>query len=499
MADFNGDGHMDLLQSGRLTGRDLIQTNIHQNRGLVEANEQVLYEFINQLNVVAPVWHSDAAWADLDGDSDLDLVLTGATNAEAPFVGGTFLYRNDGVDASSGRPLFQEVPASLPHVYSGKVAMADVDNDGDLDLAITGFTADPSTGTPTALTHLYIKDNAFIGGFRLAQELLPVGFSTLVWEDYDQDQDQDLLVTGVFNNSTFAAALYRNDDGVLVDTGIDLGGIGFGDVGWADYDEDGDPDLLMVGSDRFGPRLTETNALLYRNDDGQLTRVPTDMLGGATVGGAWTELNGDGRPDIFVSGLVTGIAGQATLGFQNNFGTFERSAILIPGPPPSTIPFPGLSFGDVAWGDYNADNDLDFLIAGRDGSGEYYVDLLASSLPPNISNSPPLSPSGLRATVDGNTVVLAWNAGLDGETSPLAMTYNVRVGRTPGGDEVMAAMAATGPGSEDRRMVNQRGNVGQNVRWRLTLPAGTYFWAVQALDASNIASPFSNTGTFTIP
>ncbi len=63
---------------------------------------------------------------------------------------------------------------------------------------------------------------------------------------------------------------------------------------------------------------------------------------------------------------------------------------------------PGVFSGSVAWGDYDNDSRLDFLIAGSAEDGNvsqlWRNNLLAS-------NSPPDAPTGLSAIVSGTTVV----------------------------------------------------------------------------------------------
>ncbi len=73
--------------------------------------------------------------------------------------------------------------------------------------------------------------------------------ATAAWGDYDNDGDLDVIVTGdtTETSSGRIAHLYQNQNGafVVVETGII--GVEAGSVDWGDYDNDGDLDLLVTG------------------------------------------------------------------------------------------------------------------------------------------------------------------------------------------------------------------------------------------------------------
>ena len=69
------------------------------------------------------------AWGDYDNDGDLDILLTGDTGSELI----SRVYNND---AGS----FTDIVAGLPGVDASSVAWGDYDNDGNLDILLTGDT-----------------------------------------------------------------------------------------------------------------------------------------------------------------------------------------------------------------------------------------------------------------------------------------------------------------------------------------------------------------------
>ena len=76
------------------------------------------------------VFYSSIAFADIDNDNDQDVLITGYIDWGQP---NTKLYTNDG----SGN--FAEVTGTpFDGVRDGSIAFADIDNDNDQDLLITG-------------------------------------------------------------------------------------------------------------------------------------------------------------------------------------------------------------------------------------------------------------------------------------------------------------------------------------------------------------------------
>src|SRR3989442_9155225 len=130
----------------------------------------------------------------------LPIFVTGLTDNY--IAGTTKLYRND-------NGTFVEVPTSLPPVWASAVAWADYDNDGDLDLVISGRLSDVSPQRP--ITRIYRNDGN--GVFTdIHAPLVDVDLSSVSWGDFDNDGDLDLLVIGSPDfGSTVITELYRND------------------------------------------------------------------------------------------------------------------------------------------------------------------------------------------------------------------------------------------------------------------------------------------------
>ncbi len=228
-----------------------------------------------------------SAWADFDGDGDLDLVALGHPDLA--------YYRND-----SGRFAETAREAGL-HLPSGGIGaqVADYDNDGDPDLYIT---RDGWFGGGANV--LFANDGD--GHFADVTERAGTGDTgsgfCAAFADYDGDGWIDLYVangTGATGDST--NVLYRNrGDGTFVDVagaaGVDHRGQSLS-AAWGDFDGDGDADLYVCN-------FTEPNAL-YRNEgDGSFADI-TESSGTAAahIDGFITftlDYDNDGQLDLFV-------------------------------------------------------------------------------------------------------------------------------------------------------------------------------------------------------
>ena len=203
------------------------------------------------------VYYSSVAWGDYDNDGDLDILLTGGN------VSGLIseIYRND------GNGIFTDIDADLAGVYMGSVAWSDYDNDGDLDILLTG-----GDGTGSANISKIYRNDPGANGSRVFTDiqagLTGVYISNVAWGDYDNDGDLDILLTGtVVANTTEISKIYRNDPGpngsrVFTDIQAGLAVVECGSVAWGDYDNDGDLDILLTGGSSGGiSKIYRNNAL----------------------------------------------------------------------------------------------------------------------------------------------------------------------------------------------------------------------------------------------
>jgi len=437
--DSDGDGDLDFL----LTGHDGANPRTSLLRNISPS-------VFGVVSLGLPgVYFSSVAWGDFDGDADLDLLISGHNGT----AGLTRIYRNDGND------VFADIAAGLPGVFESSVAWGDDDNDGDLDILLSGVAA----AGPIARVYRNMGGTFVDGEVGLAGR----SQGMVSWEDYDRDGDLDILIAGIDTASVRRTSLHRNDGGgSYTEVGTSLPGISDGMATWADYDVDGYPDLLLVGQGDSSP-----TARLFHNDtNGSLDYVVTILAGVRYAAVAWGDYDNDGDPDLALTGF-TGAANLARLYRNERNGVFAESGSMT-----------GVSRGSVVWGDGDDDGDLDLLIAGQPGPARYYLNTF---LTPNVDPGAPVSLGTSRV---GNQVTMRWLPGTDDHTPTGELGYNMRIGTTPGGQQIMSAMSNTATGK--RRLVG-KGNCGVGGEWTMRLPVGTYWWSVQAIDGAFRGSPFS--------
>jgi hypothetical protein len=235
---------------------------------------QFTEQFAGSLDAVG---YSSVAWGDDDNDGYLDILLTGYTGSA--YV--SKIYHNN---AGSG---FTEVFAgSLTGVRYSSVAWGDYDNDGYLDILLTGYTG---TGS-TCISKIY-HNNAGSGFTEVfAGSLIASYDGSVAWGDYDNDGYLDILLTGHECVSGGISKIYHNNAGsgfTEVFAGS-LTPVHQGSLAWGDYDNDGDLDILLTAAlGANGPWVSK----IYRNDGGVFNTVPSSPTGlSAAVAGTTATL-----------------------------------------------------------------------------------------------------------------------------------------------------------------------------------------------------------------
>ena len=162
---------------------------------------------------------------DVDGDGDLDIVLSNYDE----LTGG----QADTVWLNDGSGVFTDSGVAIGNGNSRDIALGDIDNDGDLDYFAANYPSQPN--------RVFLNDGN--GGFTDAGQMIGTASS---WDvelgDLDGDGDLDAYV----GNGYAADRLYLNQNGTFVDSGQSMSGGASQEIKLGDLDGDGDLDVYVV-------------------------------------------------------------------------------------------------------------------------------------------------------------------------------------------------------------------------------------------------------------
>jgi len=392
--DLDGDGNQDLLVAGDTTAGESPSPTIvaYKNDGKGH--------FTEVETGLTGVARGALDHADIDGDGDLDLVLTG-DDGDGPSAA---VYKNVGDTTGNGFPNFSPLDLNLTGVVAGTADFVDLEGDGDMDLVITGSTS-ADINNPQPLTTVLENDGT--GNFTGVSNDLPgVAISSSDIADIDGDGDPDLVLTGAEEGliaPQFAAAVYENDgSGSFSNVGAgSISGVGLGSSTFGDIDGDGDQDLVVTGATGsiLDPR---PSVAVYENDgEGGFTRTTAGLTEVAGSTSNFADLDGDGDQDLIVTGSTNASTDnpQPSTTVYENDGQGSFSEV--------TAGLYDVAVGSVDLSDIEGDGDQDLILGGRDDSGiptaALYKDLAEGDQPVASAS----------ATIDSAQVVDFGDTGVD--------------------------------------------------------------------------------------
>lgn len=297
-ADFNNDGHTDLLATVSGTG-----LCVYYNQGNGVFTQSVI--------------DSRSFWLAVAFDYN--------GNGYQDIYAGTYGTAENALLRNNGDGTFTDVTVEAGVAWgqgTAGIAVGDYNNSGWPDIYLGN----------KALPGCKLFENQGDGTFNDVTEAAGLtGYTdtrTVSFVDYNNDGWLDIFVSN-HNFVTYSNQMYRNNgDGTFTDVGVSLGlsGMWMGDyfgVGWADYDLDGDVDLFAAGHiDKYN---------LFRNDMGET--LPANYLV-VTLEGTVSNMNAIGatvRADAGPLSLTRFVfGGQGIHDFHDfalHFGLYDQNTV----------------------------------------------------------------------------------------------------------------------------------------------------------------------------
>jgi hypothetical protein len=366
--------------------------------------------------MIVPI-RGDSELIDYDNDGDLDLLTSGYTADDHYFVR---LYENDNNNFSDCNIVFPDIDAV-------DIQAIDINNDSLMDFIITG------TDSLSCNTSVFINNGGTFDINDIA--IMDLCLGSVDWGDYDNDGDADLGISGlegIEDDDEAMTRIYQNNEGILLEIDYDIQGTNYGDIAWGDYDNDGNLDLVVSGRESNIQPSVPYSAI-YRNENGQFTEETYNIYD------LWTSSS--------------------------------------------------------QWCDYDNDGDLDLAINGRGNSPSPISRLYRND--DTTPNNIPTSPTNLRISEEGEYFKFEWDMASDVEQPDVSLTYEVRIGSTPGGCEIVSPMALP----DGRALKPAFGRINSNcfylIKSSVFAQDQTYYWSCQAIDNSFTRSPFATEQAFT--
>ncbi|MBR9831690.1 T9SS type A sorting domain-containing protein [bacterium] len=336
--NLNTDSFVDLLIMGDQSGSGGRITSTYLN----DQNGN-FYKKSASFNV-GLVW-GVAIHSDIDGDLDEDLFMTGRDENNIP---QSFLYKNDG----NGN--FQLTNSSIIGVMQGESIFTDIDQDSDVDLVISGKDVND-----VLKTKIYLNDG--LGNFQedTINSLKGVFHSSIAVADFNNDGQQDILISGSIRHDSSITRLYfGSNNGIYsLDTTFKMKDLGYGSVSVADIDGDSDIDVFISGEGVDSNSVWNWGrfSILYINDGlGNFSKATNNQYLKQVSGGVseFADLDNDGDYDLVYTGTDNSICRGVFVHFNDGLGGFS-----------SPVVYNGNVYRyQQVLSDFDNDNDLDLIL-----------------------------------------------------------------------------------------------------------------------------------------
>lgn len=350
--DFDGDGDDDVFLTGELENGDV---------------HAALYRFVERR--VTPIPNSNpkidavyqrvdfpkrdlkggsVAWRDLNNDGELDILVTGLAVEEATTTSVIYRPATD-IYINGGGTFFINGSSGLPGVHRSRADAADFNGDGLMDVILGGESDDG------LVMGVWLGDGS--GGFSPGPTTFePLALTSLDISDMDDDGDMDFIVGGFTDSGRPTVRLFRNDGGANF-THVDEGfpELYFASTAFGDIDFDNDADIIVAGG-QLAPTILRGETYVFRNNTTRFDGFRSALTGLFGGGSIFRDMDGDQDLDFVTWGQsdLSDPESQRLQVFENIDLSFLQISSLR-----------GVLFGALDWFDSDGNGRLDVLITGE--------------------------------------------------------------------------------------------------------------------------------------
>jgi Bacterial Ig-like domain (group 3)/FG-GAP-like repeat len=360
VGDFKGNGLTDFLFIDTVDANPFVGAGISDGKGNFTYTTAVSASDTANLAFIEPVQ------ADFNGDGKQDVLYSAYSS------GGLSVVLSNG-DGTFQAPLALSFPATdCPLAYA---AVADFDDDSKLDIAVA-YPGDVSCGGSDGTVSGYFLARGKGDGTFATPVFYPFGngLYSVTAADFNLDGIPDLILddTPADGSGSYQISfLPGNGDGTFGLGGSVLSDYRITQVIAGDYNSDGKPDLVLLSTGEVQDQPFYQSAgimLLPGNGDGTFGAVTQLAVGNVFSSAVVADVNGDGIPDI---GALLEYTSGGSSGSEIYYGF---SVLLGMGGGVFAKPVSELTPTDsafIAAGNFFNDNAPDFLLATSEGPALY--------------------------------------------------------------------------------------------------------------------------------
>lgn len=482
--DYDNDGDLDLFYIGG-------QNADRQYVGLLR-NDNGVYTKVELSEDFQSLQQASAAWIDYNNDGNLDLVLVGSMDGTSTI---TMVMKNLG--AAENYAFEEDLDNYLPGIYGEgndntqhSIAVIDYNNDGWMDIVLTGNAGAKWDGEHGRLTALFRNNK---GIFEFADGKATIGAEVfdqingggVTVGDANNDGYMDILVTGYSDIALKPGGEEQGNGVVYMYLNDGKGSFTKADIAFdhaqnqsiaffADVNNDGWNEIIELGRDLNNG--WNNAASVWMNNNGTFTKLDSCGLSGGQAVVSVGDVNNDGFMDFAYIGWPTQV-----IAYGSGDGVFTEVAYKDCGL--ADICARGGSMNLV---DLNGDKTLDVQTSGwsdlnsgwRDGEAINKIE---------IANQAPTVPVNVTVVETVNGYDLSWEAATDDHTPAAALRYNVYVKNADGQVWMLnPADIATGV----QKVAGGYVNYLNTTKYHFNIPSGSYTFGVQAIDQANACSAF---------